>query len=131
LVVPWDWARYVPSRPARNAIFDELHTPAPVAEVAALARELRSAPDPRARLTELVHGVVGVVLGLPAGKRLDARQGFFDAGLDSLMAVDVRNRLQDALGVELSATVAFDHPNVDQLVDHVLEALGVTGVVAP
>ena len=50
-------------------------------------------------------------------------QGFFEAGLDSLMATDLRNRVQEAAGVALSPTVAFDHPNLDRLASHVLDAM--------
>jgi Phosphopantetheine attachment site len=40
--------------------------------------------------------------------------------MDSLMAVELRDRLQRALGVALPATLAFDHPNIQVLVGHLL-----------
>jgi hypothetical protein len=45
--------------------------------------------------------------------------------MDSLMTVRLRGRLQEALGLRLPPTVAFEHPTVDQLAAH-LDA-----VVAP
>ncbi|MFG5379934.1 condensation domain-containing protein, partial [Yoonia sp. R2-816] len=62
--------------------------------------------------------------------------GLFDLGMDSLMAVELRNRLNAALGgvYEASNTVAFDHPTVDKLARHLTDELnavltgGQTGV---
>jgi hypothetical protein len=36
--------------------------------------------------------------------------------MDSLAAIELRNRLQRALGRSLSATLAFDYPNAELLV---------------
>ena len=55
------------------------------------------------------------VLGLPASHPLDPQQGLRDVGLDSLMAVELRNALQGSLRRPLPASVAFDHPTLDAL----------------
>jgi acyl transferase domain-containing protein/NADPH:quinone reductase-like Zn-dependent oxidoreductase/SAM-dependent methyltransferase/acyl carrier protein len=64
--------------------------------------------------TELIK-----VLGLEAEAVLDPYQGLRDLGLDSLMSVDLRNRLQTALQRAFPATLAFDFPTYAALVDHV------------
>jgi acyl transferase domain-containing protein/SAM-dependent methyltransferase len=45
-----------------------------------------------------------------------------DAGLDSLMAVQLRNQLSTALGLDraLPATVMFDYPTIEALAEHLL-----------
>ncbi|MFY0523910.1 type I polyketide synthase [Archangium gephyra] len=53
--------------------------------------------------------------------QLDWRQGFAEMGMDSLMAIELRNVLQKGLGVSVPATVALDHPTIDFLVQHLLE----------
>nr|WRX36518.1 hypothetical protein [Cystobacterineae bacterium] len=79
-----------------------------------------SVAEARPALQELVNGIVANVLGFEDPGALDARRGFAEQGLDSLMAVKIRNRLQQALSAPLSATLAFDHPTVERLVAHLL-----------
>ncbi|MDA0566062.1 SDR family NAD(P)-dependent oxidoreductase [Streptomonospora sp. S1-112] len=65
---------------------------------------------------------VGSVLGVPAA-RLDSAVPFQELGFDSLMAVELRNRLESALEVRLSATMVFAHPTVDELTAGLLDRL--------
>ena len=55
--------------------------------------------------------------------------GFFDLGMDSLMAVELRNRLNRAFSDEYTApnTVVFDYPDIAALARHLVEALGEIG----
>ncbi|MCY4612557.1 MAG: SDR family NAD(P)-dependent oxidoreductase [Nitrospira sp.] len=55
--------------------------------------------------------------------------GFFDLGMDSLMAVELRNRLNRAFAEEYTApnTVVFDYPDIATLARHLVEALGEIG----
>ena len=74
-------------------------------------------------LTSFVQDEVARVLRLPSPP--DVQAGFADLGMDSLMAVELRNRLQSELGpqVKLSSTLAFDYPTTATLADHLLEML--------
>ena len=58
------------------------------------------------------------VLGLSEGDPFDVTEPLRQLGLDSLMAVELRNLLGSTVGRTLSATLTFDHPTVDALVDH-------------
>ncbi len=55
--------------------------------------------------------------------------GFFDLGMDSLMAVELRNRLNRAFSEEYTApnTIVFDYPDIATLARHLAEALGEIG----
>jgi acyl carrier protein len=59
-------------------------------------------------------------LGLPASFPLDRNQGLRDVGLDSLMAIELRNRLQDGVAHPLPATLAFDFPTAGAIASHLV-----------
>ncbi|MFI2617283.1 SDR family NAD(P)-dependent oxidoreductase [Streptomyces sp. NPDC018584] len=61
------------------------------------------------RLRAAVREAVADVLG---ERPADDDLGFSDLGLDSIMVIDLRARLSHALGTDLPATVALDHPTV-------------------
>lgn len=94
------------------------------------ADELRAVLEPldtrgrRERLAAVVRRELARVLGLAGPQAVDPAKGFFELGLDSLMAMQLRRRLGDATGLALSATVTFNHPSVWPLADHLLERLG-------
>ncbi|MFI9503781.1 SDR family NAD(P)-dependent oxidoreductase [Nocardia sp. NPDC052566] len=61
-------------------------------------------------LVELVRTQVAAVLRLDADQPVAAGRAFRDSGLDSLTAVELRDRLRAATGIALPPTSAFDHP---------------------
>lgn len=65
-------------------------------------------------------------LGLDPSRNVDPRTPLGEFGLDSLLAVELRNTLGSALGQSLSATLLFDYPTLDALTDFILDE-----VVAP
>ena len=87
---------------------------------------LRSAAvDERVKLlTSFLQREVQAVLRLPGAP--EPAVGFFDLGMDSLMAVELRNRLNRAFAGEYTApnTVVFDYPDITTLAAHLAGELG-------
>src|SRR5262249_17750125 len=48
-------------------------------------------------------------------ERVDESTPFRELGVDSLMALEIRNQLSKAIGAKLSATLVYDHPTVERL----------------
>ncbi|KAB7836992.1 type I polyketide synthase [Streptomyces mobaraensis] len=77
-----------------------------------LEQRLAGLPDTERErvLLELVRGRLADVLGHSAPHTLDLDRGFLELGLDSLTALEFRNRLGAAAGRRLPPTLIFDHP---------------------
>jgi acyl-CoA synthetase (AMP-forming)/AMP-acid ligase II/3-oxoacyl-(acyl-carrier-protein) synthase/acyl carrier protein len=72
-------------------------------------------------LVSYLQGEIAELLQLDQGRLPDLRRGLFDMGFDSLMALELRDRLDCTLGTKLSPTLAFDCPSVAILAEHLLE----------
>ncbi len=138
LVLAIDWPRFLSQRPgaAESELFRAVAGDAAVSAPAVAALATPAAPGVRQRLQGLPSGqrraalvsYLGErtlqVLGLDADTALDPRAALKDTGLDSLMAVELRNALAKAFAQPLPATLLFDYPTLDALAAHLLRVLG-------
>ncbi len=128
MVCDVDWSRFGPvvASIRASSVFTGLEEVRREREVAAAAptaageqQSLRAVllaaqeQEHPALVRRLVTEETAAVLGAAEPGALDARRGFSDLGLDSLMAVQLRQRLARRTGLPLPATLTFDHPNID------------------
>ncbi|MBO4274505.1 type I polyketide synthase, partial [Microbispora triticiradicis] len=99
-----------------------------------LRRELATLPAARRRprVLDVVLSHTAAIVGESA-EAVDARRPFRDLGFDSLMTVELPERLTAATGLALPATLAYDHPTPDAVTDHLYAELTGTSdrVAAP
>ena len=139
MVLSRDWSAFEKTLDRIPPFFEDLLSFAQDAEAdaPALADGLLSrlaetpAAEREALLVSFLQQELQAVLRLPSAP--EPTVGFFDLGMDSLMAVEVRNRLNRAFADAYTApnTVVFDYPDIAVLARHLAGELGDIGETAP
>jgi acyl carrier protein len=120
-VLPVDWTKFLSQfSGAIPSLFKSLAESSGSAPVAvSLKLENMTGRDERERiLGDHVRQLLASVLGIDSPLHVPLRQRFFEMGMDSLTAVQLKNRLEATLCVKLPATLAFDHPTLEALTAH-------------
>jgi acyl transferase domain-containing protein/acyl carrier protein len=91
----------------------------------ALERRLAGAPESEwdGIVAELVRGHAAGVLGHASAGAVDPSQPFKDLGFDSLAAVELKNRLNQATGMRLPSTLIFDYPTPTAVAEYIRSKL--------
>ena len=121
-----DWKRYL-SRREILPLFAKLTTdPIDAGASTAVAMDLSTVEpgDLVQALADIVARELAAVLGYGSPADVNLALGFPDLGVDSLLAVDMRNRLEHVLGIELPVTILFDFDNPSALAAGLVELLG-------
>jgi acyl transferase domain-containing protein/SAM-dependent methyltransferase/acyl carrier protein len=126
IVAKVDWSAFKPLHEARRprpllARLDEAPRPARQQARAdagqGLAERLAAAPPSMRHdmLVEFVQHQVAEVLSLGSASAVPVATGLFDLGMDSLMSVELKRRLERGAARTLPSTLTFNYPNVAAL----------------
>jgi phthiocerol/phenolphthiocerol synthesis type-I polyketide synthase A/phthiocerol/phenolphthiocerol synthesis type-I polyketide synthase B len=128
VVVDADWALLADAYRTRGSlrIVDDLLADSPAAASLVPARDWShlSPAQIRAELETGLRTIVARELRIPESD-LEADRPLAELGLNSLMAMAIRREAEILAGIELSATMLFNHPTVAALADYLAK------VVAP
>ncbi|MET1072594.1 MAG: SDR family NAD(P)-dependent oxidoreductase, partial [Umezawaea sp.] len=105
VVADVDWGRYAEAAGLRTALFAELPG-------------VTTTPETRGSTLEVIRTHLAAVLGHASAAAVPARTAFAELGLDSLTVLELRNRLNAALGLRLPTSALFDHPTPQALAAH-------------
>jgi acyl transferase domain-containing protein/acyl carrier protein len=91
------------------------------ADAGSLTRKLAAAPESEwdAIVAEVVREHVAGVLGHASSGAIDPQHTFKDLGFDSLAAVEFKNRLNQATGLKVPATLIFDYPTPNAVAQYI------------
>ncbi len=114
-VIDWNKFKYNPSsltqtfRPKAHSVLQ--------IKTIMLQQRLSNIPAPQRHhfLRDYLLAEVRSVLGLNESDPLAADAGFSELGMDSLMTLELKNRLQKTVEAKLPSTLAFKYPSVDEL----------------
>ncbi len=124
-----DWKKV----PYQQGLLNEL-TPSKAKEIPILLQQLSDAlPSERKDiLSDYLQQTVGKILGLSS---VNPEQGLFEAGMDSLMSVELRNKLQATIGNihQFPSTLAIDYPSIVKISqyfeEHIFPLIGIKEIV--
>jgi NADPH:quinone reductase-like Zn-dependent oxidoreductase/NAD(P)-dependent dehydrogenase (short-subunit alcohol dehydrogenase family)/SAM-dependent methyltransferase/acyl carrier protein len=132
-VVPIDWAKFLQNRLHLNPFYSEFRQaemadPQPAESVRSVSLrqqfdEAASGEERDRLLQNYLQTAVARVLGLRHPEQIDPREGFLDMGLDSLMAVELRNQIGRTLETRLPSTLVFDYPTLSTLQNYLRDVL--------
>ena len=80
------------------------------------------ATEVRGELEEGLRRIIAAELRVPEAE-LDTDRPFAELGLNSLMAMAIRYEAEQFVGIELSATMLFNHPTVASLASYLARLL--------
>jgi phthiocerol/phenolphthiocerol synthesis type-I polyketide synthase D len=128
-VIDIDWNRLAQSDPAAAAapllslLFETSPTPAP--EQTPLLIDLKArAPGGRLEIvTAALAGLLAQVLRLADPQSIPRTRAFLELGLDSILTLELTNRISAAFGQPFSATLLFQCPNLEALASFVLNTV--------
>jgi acyl transferase domain-containing protein/acyl carrier protein len=112
-----DWDRFCAAKPVTNALYRELTSGSAAPRSGIDLAWLRD--QTTAGRIDAIEGFVrakaAAVLHLDGADEVDPNLEFVEFGLDSLMALELKNILEATLHIPLPSSLAFDYPSVQRV----------------
>ena len=142
-VLPFEWSVFTQQLNSNRqlSLFSELiceatpqeeeETKQPSAQKNELLQRLKDLPTDKRKelMVDYLLERVTQVLALPISHRPDPNQSLIEQGLDSLMGIELNNRLTADLGVNLPVMTFIDRSSIAQVAGLVLEQLALASII--
>ncbi|TDL93266.1 MgcR [Okeania hirsuta] len=127
-VLPVNWSKFLKALPRdQKTIFIEnlISTESSSSKKSAFREQLESAAiaERQELLTNHVRSLIAKTLGWSDPQKIAMHEPFIDLGLDSLMTVELKNRLESSLETNLISTLLFDYPTLKALVEYLPDVI--------
>jgi polyketide synthase 12 len=125
--LPIDWSRWLSAIPANIPLYDQVRPYADEARRHGRTGRKRTVEDGLTgwtRAESKVRTLVAATLGFDDPAAIPGSRSLLELGLDSLLALDLKGRLQKGFARPLPTTILFDHPSIDAIVDFLTASEG-------
>lgn len=125
-VLPMNWHKYLERINKHIPFFDKIMDITDSKEEKALLIDILESTDTHEKLNVVekhIKDYVRTVIGLSTSTNININTSIFDFGLDSLMAVELKNIIEKNVKTKLRSTLLFDYPTVKVLVNYIAQEI--------
>jgi len=125
VVLPVEWNQFFHEHQQVSSFYDafkpiEKNEPEEQTKTLPLIRQLQDKSDEERNiiLANQIKLMVQQIIGLTTEEDIDKDVGLFDLGIDSLMAVELKNQIENSLGITLQSTLIFNYPTIQDITNY-------------
>ncbi|WP_445373688.1 SDR family NAD(P)-dependent oxidoreductase [Photorhabdus tasmaniensis] len=125
LVGDYNWNKYLSSVSSGNNLFDAVNITVEVSDQSFNIGEFSemSVVEKEQYILDSIRIVVAKILQFESIEQIPVNARFSDLGLDSLVAVELRNSLENTFQLAFPSSLVFDYPSLPKLTEYILSKL--------
>ena len=126
IICEFDWQRYLGSLAIQRLYFDKFSVEGVTEQTALIdlvSLENANQAERRSAISMLVRGSIARLLQFEDVEDIIAEARFADLGLDSLVAVELINSIEAALGTKLMSSLVYDYPTIPLLTEFLTDSI--------
>jgi acyl transferase domain-containing protein/acyl carrier protein len=125
-VLLMNWKKYLDRINKHIPFFDKIMDVSENQKDKALLIDILESADGHEKLDMIENNIkeyIKTVIGLSEGTKININTSIFDFGLDSLMAIELKNIIERNVKIKLRSTLLFDYPTVKSLINYIAQEI--------